>query len=127
MYSQRLLEHFRTPRNAGELGPPALSVDVTNPACGDLMRLSVRFEDAVVAEARYQAKGCTASLAAGSVLTEWLVGKTRAELAALTSAVIEGALGGLAAESRHAAALCVDAVRALLAKSRSAHSASIRG
>lgn len=116
MYSQVLLDHFRNPRNVGELGVPALSVDVTNPACGDLLRLSARFENAVVAEVRYQAKGCAASIAAGSALTEWLAGKTRADLTAITPAVVEDALGGLAPESRHAAVLCVDAVRALLAR-----------
>jgi nitrogen fixation NifU-like protein len=116
MYTERLLDHFRNPHNVGELGPPALSVDATNPACGDLLRLSVRFDGEAVAEARYQAKGCTASIAAGSALTELLIGRTRAELAALTPAVIEEDLGGLPAESRHAAVLCIDAVRVLLAR-----------
>jgi nitrogen fixation NifU-like protein len=116
MYSERLLDHFRNPRNAGELPPPALTVDVANPACGDLLRLSVRFEDGAVAEARFRAKGCTASIAAASALTVWLLGKTRAELAALAPAAIEEALGGLPAESRHAAVLAVDAVRALPAR-----------
>jgi nitrogen fixation NifU-like protein len=89
-------------------------VDVSNPACGDLLRLSVRFEGGVVADARYKVKGCTASIAAGSALMDWLIGKNSAELAALQPAAIDEALGGLAAESRHAAVLCVDAVRALL-------------
>jgi nitrogen fixation protein NifU and related proteins len=116
MYTERLLDHFRNPHNVGELGPPALSVDVTNPACGDLLRLSVRFEGALVAEARYQVKGCTAAIAAGSALTDLLLGSTTADLAAVTPAMIEDALGGLPPESHHAAVLCVDAVRALLAR-----------
>ncbi len=116
MYSKLLLDHFRNPRNAGELPPPALAVDVTNPACGDLLRLSVRFENGAVSEARFPAKGCTASIAAASALPVWLQGKTRAELAALAPATVEEALGGLPAESRHAAVLAVDAVCALLAR-----------
>ncbi len=114
MFSERLIEHFSNPRNVGELAPPAVSAGVSNPACGDLMKLSARLEDGAVREARHQVKGCTASIAAGSALTEWMTGKTALELAALNAAVIEEALGGLSPESRHAAVLCVDAVRALL-------------
>jgi NifU-like protein involved in Fe-S cluster formation len=115
VYSERLLDHFRNPRNAGELGPPALTVEVMNPACGDLLRLSARFENGRVAKARYRTRGCTAAIAAGSALTEWMIGKTRAELAALNASTVEALLEGLPRESRHAAALCVDGVRALLA------------
>ncbi len=114
MFSERLIDHFKNPRNIGELAPPAVSVSVSNPACGDLMRLSARFENGAVVEARYQVKGCTASIAAGSALTEWMAGKTALELAAAGPAVIEEALDGLAPESRHAAVLSIDAVRALL-------------
>lgn len=114
MYSQRLLEHFQNPKNIGALAPPAVTVEVSNPACGDVLRLSVRFEGEAAAEARYQVRGCTASIAAGSALTEWITGKTRGELAALRESGIEAALGGLEPEARHAARLCVDAVKALL-------------
>ena len=116
MYSGRLLDHFQNPRNAGELPAPAVTVEVSNPACGDILRLSVRFEDGRVAAVRYKTRGCTASIAAGSALTEWVLGKTRAELAALTPAVLEQALDGLPAASHHAAVLAADAVRALLLK-----------
>jgi len=113
MHSELLLEHFRNPRNVGLLAPPAITVDVTNPACGDLLRLSARFEDDRVAEVRYQVRGCTASIAAGSALTEWMIGKSRAELRALTTSVIEEAVGGLEPASKHAAVLCVDGVKRL--------------
>jgi nitrogen fixation protein NifU and related proteins len=114
MYSQRLLEHFQNPRNVGELAPPAITVEVSNPACGDILRLSVRFEGDVVAEVRYKTRGCTASIAAGSALTEWMTGKTRTELTRITTAIIEEAIGGLQPESKHAAVLCVDGLRAVL-------------
>jgi nitrogen fixation protein NifU and related proteins len=114
MYSERLLDHFQSPRNVGELPAPAVTVEVSNPACGDILRLSVQFAEGRVAAARYKTRGCTASIAAGSVLTEWLIGKTVQELAALRPPAIEDALGGLAAESKHAAVLAVDAVRAVL-------------
>jgi nitrogen fixation protein NifU and related proteins len=114
MYSERLLDHFREPRNVGELAPPARTVEVSNPACGDILRLSARFEGEVVSEVRYKVRGCTASIAAGSALTEWMLGKTRAQLSAISAAAVEEAVGGLIPESKHAAALCVDGVKALL-------------
>jgi nitrogen fixation NifU-like protein len=114
MYSEALLEHFQNPRNVGELPPPALTVEVSNPACGDILRLSVLFEDGIAQEVRYKVRGCTASIAAGSALTEWIEGKTRRELAGFLPAVIDESVGGLPAESKHAAALCADGVKALL-------------
>ena len=117
MHSQRLLDHFQNPRNAGELAPPAVKVDVSNPACGDMLRLWARFENDRVAEARFQTRGCTASIAACSALTEWMRGKSRAELKKLTAETIEELLGGLEPASKHAAVLCVDGVKRLLAVS----------
>ena len=114
MYPEELLDHFQNPRNVGELAPPALVVEVSNPACGDILRLSARFEGDRVAEVRYKVRGCTASIAAGSALTEWMEGKTRAELAAFDRAIVEAAVGGLRPESGHAAALCADGLKALL-------------
>jgi nitrogen fixation NifU-like protein len=87
VHSELLLEHFRNPRNIGQLPPPAITVDVTNPACGDLLRLSALFQDGKVTEARFQVRGCTASIAAGSALSEWMLGKTRAELHGLTAEI----------------------------------------
>jgi len=114
MYPPRLIEHFQNPRNVGELAPPAITVEVANPACGDILRLSVRFENGRAAEVRYKVRGCTASIAAGSALTEWIAGRTRAELAAFDTALIDDAVGGLPAESKHAAVLCADGVKKLV-------------
>src|SRR5215475_4018420 len=114
MYPPQLIDHFQNPRNVGELAPPAVTVEVSNPACGDILRLSVRFEDGVAAEVRYKVRGCTASIAAGSALTEWIIGKTRDEIAGFTPGIVDAAVGGLAPESKHAAVLCGDAVKALV-------------
>jgi nitrogen fixation protein NifU and related proteins len=114
LYSEAFLDHFKNPRHVGELQPPAVTVEISNPACGDILRLSARFENGRAAEVAYKVRGCTASIASGSALTEWMLGKSRAELAALTAATIESAVGGLIPESKHAAALCVDGVKALL-------------
>jgi nitrogen fixation NifU-like protein len=115
VYSARLLDHFQNPRNVGELPPPAVTVEVSNPACGDILRLSVEFRDGRVVEARYKTRGCTASIAVGSALTGLLIGKTAAAVAALGMEDVEEAVGGLSAESKHAARLAVDGARAVLA------------
>lgn len=113
MYSELLLDHFRHPRHVGTLEAADAAVEVSNPACGDILQLAVRVEQGVVREARYLTRGCTASIACGSALTEWLTGRPCADLAQFTAGVMEGMVGGLAPASRHAAALCVDAVRAV--------------
>ena len=115
-YSEQFLDHFRNPRNVGELPPPAVTVQVENPVCGDILRLSVLFENEYVAEVRYKVRGCTASIAAGSALTEWMASKSRADLAAVSALIVVQAVGGLIPESKHAAVLCSDAVKALLRK-----------
>jgi nitrogen fixation NifU-like protein len=114
VYPERLIDHFQNPRNVGELAPPAVTVEVSNPACGDILRLWVNFAGDRVQEVRYKVRGCTASIAAGSALTEWMQGKTRAELAKFDAAVLDEAVGGFPEASRHAGVLCRDGVRALL-------------
>jgi nitrogen fixation protein NifU and related proteins len=118
MYPDRLLDHFQNPRNVGELPAPAVTVEVSNPACGDILRLSARFEEGRAVEVRYKVRGCTASIAAGSALTEWIAGKSAAEIAGFRAAVVDEAVGGLPAESKHAAVLCADSVKRLLAAVR---------
>lgn len=113
--SPELIDHFRNPRNVGDLPEPAITVEVSNPICGDILRLSALVEDGRIAAARFKVRGCTASIAAGSALTEILAGLDAAGLKKLTAADVERAVGGLSNESKHAAVLCMDAVRALAA------------
>jgi nitrogen fixation NifU-like protein len=116
VYSEAFLDHFKNPRNVGELAPPAVKVEISNPICGDILRLSALFENGRIAEVRYKVRGCTASIASGSALTELMKGRTRQELAGLNAAEIEAEVGGLIPESKHAAVLCVDGVKKLLAE-----------
>jgi nitrogen fixation protein NifU and related proteins len=119
LYSETFLDHFKNPRNVGELEQPAVTVEIANPVCGDILRLSARFENGRVAEVKYKVRGCTAAIASGSALTEWMLGKTRPELERLKAENIDEAVGGLIPESKHAAVLCVDGVRKLLIESAS--------
>ena len=110
--SPQMIDHFRNPRNVGDLVAPAVTVQVENPVCGDILRLSVLIEDGRVKDARYKVRGCAASIAAGSALTELLVGRDSGALRAITRTDVEQAVGGLSNESKHAAQLCEDAVKA---------------
>jgi NifU-like protein involved in Fe-S cluster formation len=115
MLHTSLIDHFQRPRNVGELAPPAIVLEVSNPVCGDILRLSALVADGRIAQAAFRTRGCTASIACGSALTELVTGKTRAELKLLSAADVEAAVGELSNESKHAAVLCIDAVKKLAA------------
>ena len=112
--SPRLIDHFQNPRNVGELPAPALVAEASNPVCGDILRLSARVVEGRVEEVRYKVRGCAASIAAGSALTELMEGRDAAALGKLTREDVDNAVGGLSNESKHAAALCIEGVQTLL-------------
>jgi nitrogen fixation NifU-like protein len=114
--NEKVLEHFRNPHNAGNLAEPTAVADVSNPVCGDTMRLSVRMQDGRVVEARFKTQGCVASIAAGSVLTDLLVGRSLSEGREITAIEISNALGELPPATMHAAELAMDALSAILEK-----------
>lgn len=114
MFGETILDHFQNPRNAGELPPPAITVEVSNPVCGDILRLSVLAEAGRLREVRFKTRGCVAAIACGSMLTELATGKTLEEAARLSAADVAGGLGGLPPESGHAGVLAEDALKAAL-------------
>jgi nitrogen fixation protein NifU and related proteins len=114
MFSEAVLDHFRNPRNAGELPGASITVEVSNPVCGDILKLSARIVDGRIAEARFLCCGCTTSIATASVLTEKLRGRSLPEARAITAESLSEMLGGLPPATFHGAQLAVDAVRALL-------------
>jgi nitrogen fixation NifU-like protein len=116
MPNEIILEHFRDPHNAGDLADASATVEVRNPVCGDILRLSVRMEAGRVAAARFKTQGCVAAIACSSVLTDLLGGKSLAEARAITAEQISSVLGELPPATFHAAQLCTDAVAALLKK-----------
>ncbi len=115
MYSPAVLDHFKNPRNAGELPDPTATVEVTNPACGDIMRLAVRVEGGRIAEARFKTRGCVTAIACSSLLTELIRDKTLEEARRITYTQIAEALGGLPPATVHGSQLAADALEAVLA------------
>ncbi len=116
MYSPGVLDHFKFPRNAGDLPGATAIVEVSNPACGDILQLAVKVEASRIAETRFKARGCATSMACGSFLTELMLGKSSAELRAITPDAISHALGDLPSATFHGAQLACDALAALLQK-----------
>jgi nitrogen fixation protein NifU and related proteins len=116
MFNEIILEHFRQPRNAGELAGATALAEVTNPVCGDILRLSARIRGNRFEDVRFKTQGCVAAIAASSLLTELIKGKSAEEAREITAQVISDSLGGLPPASFHAAQLCVDATAALLRK-----------
>ena len=116
MYSAQVLDHFEHPRNVGELPHADASVQVENPACGDILRLSARVSDGRIAEICFRAKGCVPSMACASLLTEMVKGHTLVEARQLRREQLVAAAGNLPPASLHASHLALDALAALLKK-----------
>ena len=116
MYSERVLDHFQNPRNAGELNDPHGRVRLENPACGDILELTAKLQNGVVSEMRFRAKGCVPAMACGSMLTSLVVGKTLAQAARMTTTDLVREIGGLPEASGHASHLAIDCLGALIRK-----------
>ena len=116
MFSEAVLDHFRNPRNAGELPGATAVVEVSNPVCGDVLKLFARFESDRIIEARFLCRGCTTAIACASLLTEQLSNVTSREARAITADSLSVSLGGLPQTTFHGAQLAADAVAALLQK-----------
>ena len=114
MYSPEVLDHFEHPRNAGVVAEPDAVVEISNPACGDILKLSLKIAGNHIAEIRFQARGCVSSMACASALTELAIGKTIPQARDLTREDVVEAVGGLPPASAHAAHLAMDALAAAL-------------
>lgn len=114
MFSRELLDHFERPRNAGELAGANVRVVASNPVCGDVLRLAAIVEGQTIREVRFLCRGCTASIACASLLTETILGRELKELGSVSAESLATALGGLEPATFHAAQLAWDGMRALV-------------
>jgi NifU-like protein involved in Fe-S cluster formation len=113
-YSEALKDHLAHPRNAGELPDADASAELTNPACGDRLRLTLSIRGGRITAARFLAYGCPPTLACGSALTEMLEGLTTLEATRITRQQLTKSLDGLPARKSHAAALAIETLHAAL-------------
>jgi NifU-like protein involved in Fe-S cluster formation len=114
MYSAQLLDHFQNPRNPGDVAGADAMAEIENPACGDMLRLTLKIEVGRIAAVGFKAKGCVPSMACASALTEMIVGRTIAEAGGMNREAIITAVGGVPEASTHAAQLALDALAAAL-------------
>jgi nitrogen fixation NifU-like protein len=116
MYSSQVLDHFQNPRNAGEVANPEASAQIENPACGDVLKLTLRVTAGRIEEIRFLAQGCVPAMACASLLTEMVKGRTIVEARQLRREELVRALGGLPQASTHASHLALDTLAALIEK-----------
>jgi nitrogen fixation protein NifU and related proteins len=119
MYSSQVLDHFQHPRNPGEVANPDASAQIENPACGDVLKLTVRVTEGRIEEIRFLAQGCVPAMACASRLTELVQGKTVTEARRLRREDLVRALGGLPHASTHASHLAMDTLAAVIQQLRS--------
>src|SRR5690242_17935821 len=120
-YSEKVLDHFEHPRNVGDLALADAEVRLEHPVCGDIMTLAVKMAEGRIDQVRYRTRGCVASIAAGSCLTELIQGKSLAEASALEREHLLEALGGLPNASVHATHLAIDVLAQVLKKLKSSN------
>jgi nitrogen fixation NifU-like protein len=116
VYSAELLDHFENPRNAGALDDPDASAQLENPACGDVLELSLKLSGRNISEIRFRAKGCVPAMACGSAITELIKNKDIDEARKVSREELVRKVGGLPQASAHASHLAIDTLSALLQK-----------
>lgn len=114
-YSEILLDHFSHPRNVGDIEEPDGEGNITNPACGDMMRLQLRIRGGVIEEAKWRVEGCSTSIAASSAISELIAGLSVEEAVKVSRSDVAEALGGLPPAKTHSAVLVTDAVKTAVA------------
>ncbi|MGD0791004.1 MAG: iron-sulfur cluster assembly scaffold protein [Terriglobales bacterium] len=114
VYSAELLDHFQNPRNAGAVEAPDAVAQLENPACGDILELTLKLEGKRLADIRFRAKGCVPAMACGSAITELVKGKNVEEARQLSREDLVRKVGGLPQASAHASHLAMDTLATLL-------------
>ena len=114
MYSEKVMEHFRTPHNMGEI-PDADGVGtVGNPVCGDLMTIYIKVKDNRLEDIKFKTFGCGAAIATSSMITELAKGKTLEEAMKITRGNVADSLGGLPPVKMHCSNLAADGLHAAI-------------
>lgn len=109
-YSKKVIEHFTSPKNMGEIENPDGVGEVGNPICGDMMKITIKVEDNVITDIKFLTFGCVAAIATSSVATTMVKGKTLDEAELLTRKAVADALNGLPPIKLHCSNLAADAL-----------------
>ena len=113
-YTDKVMDHFMNPRNVGEIDNADGVGTVGNPACGDIMKMSLKIENNIIIDAKFKTFGCGAAIATSSMATELIKGKPIQEALELTNEQVTSALGGLPKVKRHCSVLAEQALHSAL-------------
>lgn len=114
MYSEKVMEHFRHPRNVGEIENADGVGEVGNPVCGDMMTFYIKVANGVLSDVKFKTFGCGAAIAVSSMVSEMAKGKTIEEALKITNEAVAAELGGLPPNKLHCSNLGADALHAAI-------------
>jgi nitrogen fixation NifU-like protein len=114
LYSEKVMEHFKNPRNVGEMEKPDGVGRVGNPVCGDVMELYIKVNDGIIVDAKFKTFGCAAAIATSSMVTEIVKGKTIEEALKISNKAVVEALDGLPPAKLHCSVLAEDALKSAI-------------
>ena len=115
LYSEKVMDHFRNPRNVGVIEDANGIGEVGNAKCGDIMKMYLKIEDDIVQDVKFETFGCGSAIASSSIATELIKGKPVSEVAQLTNKAVAEALDGLPAYKMHCSVLAEEAIQSALA------------
>jgi nitrogen fixation NifU-like protein len=113
-YSEKVMEHFKNPRNVGEIENPDGVGHVGNPVCGDIMELYIKVKDGIIVDARFKTFGCGAAIATSSMVTEIVKGKSIKEALKISNKAVVEALDGLPPVKMHCSVLAEEALKSAI-------------
>ena len=114
LYSEKVMDHFRNPRNVGVIENADGVGEVGNPVCGDIMKIYLKIRDDTIADVKFETFGCGSAIASSSMATELIKGKPVSDALQLTNKAVTEALGGLPAHKLHCSVLAEEAIKAAL-------------
>lgn len=114
LYSEKVMDHFRNPRNVGEMENPDGIGEVGNAKCGDIMRMYIKVENNIITDVSFMTFGCGSAIATSSIATEMIKGQPIEKALELTNQAVVEALGGLPQHKIHCSVLAEEAVKAAI-------------
>lgn len=114
LYSEKVMDHFRNPRNLGKMEHPDGVGEVGNAKCGDIMKIYLKITDGVIEDVKFNTFGCGSAIASSSMATEMIKGKPIEEALTLTNRTVAEALDGLPPQKLHCSVLAEEAVKAAI-------------
>ena len=115
LYSDKVMDHFRNPRNVGVLEDANGVGEVGNPVCGDIMKMYLKInDDEIIEDVKFETFGCGSAIASSSMATELIKGKSVEEALSLTNKAVAEALDGLPAHKMHCSVLAEEAIKSAI-------------